>query len=94
MEINSTIDNFKIDQFQLKFGKCLLMHQNDQLEILTKFFNVPFCHPPDCQLENIYYNKSDSEVKEVEDKFEEMVKNKSRKIKFASVGIVVDKNVF
>ncbi len=90
--INNKMDNYP-DLSKLEFGKCVYKYQSDKVENLKLFLNVPFRHPPDCPLDLIYHNKTESEIKEIELKFDELIKNKNKKVKLASVGIIIDSYV-
>jgi hypothetical protein len=77
---------------ELQFGKCL-MSQKSKIEPLIDEFKVPFEHAFDCPLEQIFYNISESKRKEIEDNFTYQTLNNNKRVKFASVGLVVDKDV-
>jgi hypothetical protein len=79
----------------LKFGKCIVNQQSSSMEeLVTKLkLNIPFHHHPECPLHSLYLDKSESEIIEIEGKVEDLIKTKNKKMKYASVGIISDKNV-
>jgi hypothetical protein len=90
MENTSNTLVFDSSNVKLEFGRCIKNSQSEQIEELRKsLLDVPFEHAPDCPIDHIYKNKSAFELEEINNKFQSM----NKKVKFASVGIVIDKDV-
>ncbi len=82
----------------LQFGKCLLQQKNNEyFDYLIKEElcneNIPFYHSPDCPIKELYKDKSLEEALKIEGIFQEMIKTKNKKLKFASVGLIFDNEV-
>lgn len=86
--------NFNI--LNLEFGKCIFTEQFEKIKNILENLDIPFGHPPDCPFEKKILKEmtySELERENLENIYQEMIKGKNKQIKFASVGILKDKEV-
>lgn len=79
MKSNKTDEYFNLLNDSLQFGKCLLIDQLYKIDRIKSYLNlnVPIHHSPDC----VFSNSIGVET------------NSNKKVKLASVGVIIDANV-
>ncbi len=78
----------------MEYGKCLINNQSKTLKECNIFENIPIEHAEDCPFDLIYTNKTEFELQQLQKFFENLREIKNHKVKFASVGILADKDVY
>ena len=85
----------------LSFGKCFFNQIENHKEFLDKYIhphyenhNIYYEHADICPLIHAYENKNLEERKILDFHFQNLIKTKNKKISYASVGVIFDKNVY